>query len=155
MRPTFFKIILFLSLSLAACKDNRVDNPNSIEMVERTLSQDERPLWERDIKLDNGDQWHANSETTEGVRSMSQLIAEFRSESAEDYRELGRALADEKDELIQNCTMKGPSHDNLHVYLQPLITKIAELEQVQNPQEGQRLVAEINNHLNAYHRYFV
>lgn len=155
MRPPIFRIILLFSLSLTACKDNKVDDPNSIEMVERTLAQDERPFWERDIKLDNGDQWHANSETTEGITNMLQLVKEFRSESVENYRELGEALANEKDELIQKCTMKGASHDNLHVYLQPLISKIAELEQVQTPAEGQRLVAEINNHLNAYHRYFV
>lgn len=155
MKTFSFRLLLFLSLAALSCKDNKVDDPNSIEMVERTLARDERPVWEKDISLDNGDQWHANPETTQGIMEMTGLVEDFESDSLQDYRTLAEALADRKDEIIRQCTMKGASHNNLHVYLQPLIVKIAELEQVKSTAAGERILAEIQYHLKAYHRYFV
>lgn len=50
--------------------------------------------------------------------------------------------------------MKGPSHDNLHVWLLPLIEKIDALEETKTLDEAQRIYKSIEQNVNAYDEYF-
>jgi hypothetical protein len=50
--------------------------------------------------------------------------------------------------------MKGPSHDNLHIFLLPLIDKISLLVETTSIQEGSEITESIIENLNAYENYF-
>jgi len=50
--------------------------------------------------------------------------------------------------------MEGPSHDNLHVWLYPLIKKIEQLQKTETTNEGAKTLADIIENLNAYYTYF-
>ena len=110
--------------------------------------------WVNEIKLNNGSKWEANLETTQGVDKMLGLIKINDPLTVEDYQDLASKLNDEKILVIKECTMKGPSHDNLHVFLQPLIEKIDALLQVSTTDEGSRIIASINENLEEYTNYF-
>lgn len=142
---------------LAGCKEKETTVNNSSQVAEETIihAQSQPAVWKEDIQLNQGTQWPANRETTEGILEMTRLLSQASPSSPEEYRELGNALNEEKNLVIKRCTMKGPSHDNLHIYLQPLIGKIGELQEVDSAEQGERIISEIQEHLEAYHSYFI
>ena len=110
--------------------------------------------WENQIKLSAGSKWQANRETTEGIENMLVLVRESSKASLEEFEQLSISLSSELNTLIEKCTMEGAAHDNLHIYLKPLIVKIAELDSVTSKEQKRNLTTEIEKHLKAYAVYF-
>jgi hypothetical protein len=120
---------------------------------------DKNPLlnnnWETEIKLDGTNKWTANDETTEGVNKMLDILENINTNPDLDYAALGKDLKGEINIVIKKCSMKGPSHDNLHVFLMPLINKVDALQEVKSIEENKALVESIFYHLKGYERYFI
>ncbi|HET8804084.1 MAG TPA: hypothetical protein VFM72_05860, partial [Aequorivita sp.] len=110
--------------------------------------------WVNDIKLDGGNKWQSNIETNDGVDKMLKLINASNPITVEDYHNLASKLNDEKNVLVKNCTMKGASHDNLHIFLHPLIEKIEALGTVSTTEEGSKIITSIIENLEGYYNYF-
>ena len=152
-----------LSALLVSCNETHQKH-EATEASEMVQEQEETRMaaeshsfnnnWVNEIKLNNGSKWEANLETTQGVDKMLGLIKINDPKTVEDYQDLASKLNDEKILVIKECTMKGPSHDNLHVFLQPLIEKIDALLQVSTTDEGNQIIASINENLEEYTNYF-
>ncbi|RFN60253.1 hypothetical protein [Marixanthomonas ophiurae] len=110
--------------------------------------------WMNEISLNNGSKWEANPETTEGIENMIQAIDQNKLKAVTDFQELGIKLNNEKNYIVEKCTMEGPSHDNLHVFLYPLINKIKDLMTVNSVTEGSKITTNIQAHLEGYNLYF-
>lgn len=156
-----------LSVFLIGCKDNKSTNSETsveTEMVHEHEAEaghdghhDGMALnndWINEIQLDNGSKWDANLETTQGVETMLKELESSNPETVADYHQLASKLNDEKNTVIKECTMVGPSHDNLHVFLHPLIDKIAALDKVTSVEEGSEITESIKENLDAYYDYF-
>ena len=156
MKPLII-IACSVFILMTGCRDKETPVTESSPVAEETVKPnlEQQAVWKKDIQLNQGTQWKANRETTEGILKMSEILAKSSPSSPEDYRVLGDALNEEKNLVIKRCTMKGPSHDNLHIYLQPLIGKIGELQEVDSAEKGELLISEIEEHLEAYHSYFI
>ncbi len=154
-------IIVALSL-LMGCKEtikkNSTEVKTKVETIESvnhsTMSHEPNETWVNEIMLNNGLKWSANTETTDGVREMLTLIKDNKTTTTDDYNHLAVALNNVKNTVVKECSMEGASHDNLHVWLHPLIDKIALLQKVENPEEGSQLISSIQEHLEAYYDYF-
>ncbi|SRR5690606_10153490 len=151
--PLIFSMVLFLG-----CKDApKGADPgegNGESQVHLEGEKKAETSWIDEISLDQGAKWTANIETTAGVSDMLALIEKSAAESAEDHRKLGDGLAEIKNMIVRECTMTGPSHDNLHVWLYPLISKIERLQKAESKEAGARMTEEIQDHLVKYHDYF-
>jgi predicted small secreted protein len=110
--------------------------------------------WVDEIKLDNGNKWEANVETTEGVDKMLNILKTNETKTVEDYHNLASKLNEVKNFVVKECTMEGPSHDNLHVFLHPLIEKIEALGKASTTDEGSEITASIKENLEGYYNYF-
>lgn len=110
--------------------------------------------WTNEIETDTGAKWEANAETTEGVENMLTLINETETNTLEAYHTLGSKLNDEKNYIIKECTMEGPSHDNLHVFLHPLIDKVDALQKTKSIPEAEKIVDSMEVNLQKYYDYF-
>ncbi len=150
-------------LSLAiSCKETNKKNPAEVKTTVETIDHENHSsmspvlndTWINDIILNNGIKWSANTETTDGVREMLNLIKDNKTTTTDDYKKLGIALNNVKNTVVKECTMKGASHDNLHVWLHPLIEKIALLQKVENAEKGEQLTSNIKKHLEGYYEYF-
>ena len=108
----------------------------------------------QDIQLNDGSKWEANPETNEGVANMKSVIRASNPKELKDYHMVANVLNDEKNFVVKECTMKGPSHDNLHVWLHPLIEKIDALKEVKTLEEAQGIYKSIEENVNAYDYYF-
>ncbi|MCG2460016.1 hypothetical protein K8352_04610 [Flavobacteriaceae bacterium F89] len=160
MRKTVIAIAV-LSLAIG-CKEGQKkkshETETNVEIVDRGshagVNQVPDDTWVDEIVLDNGVKWNANKETTDGVAKMLSLIGDSKATTSEAYRELGGSLNEVKNNVVKECTMEGASHDNLHVWLHPLIEKIGLLQKTETGEEGAKLTANIKNHLEGYFDYF-
>lgn len=163
------KIILttaIISALLIGCNETKPKSENT-DIVETTEGTHEHEMeeiaaethtmnnaWVNEIKLDNGSKWEANVETTEGVDKMLKIVKTNETKTVEDYHNLASKLNEVKNFVVKECTMKGPSHDNLHVFLHPLIEKIEALGKTSTTREGAEITASIKENLDGYYTYF-
>lgn len=120
------------------------------ELIEDGLTNN----WTSEIKKNDSSKWEANPETNEGVLKMQILLKTENTTTLEDYHNLAEKLNTEKNYVVKNCTMKGASHDNLHVWLLPLMSKIEKLSESQNLDEAHKLKQSISENVDAYEDYF-
>ena len=161
MKRTAILLTAF-SLMLISCKETEKENPTGAETTIETVDHDSHSgatqeldnSWASDMVLNNGIKWQANKETNDGVMTMLTKINEAKTSTTADYKKLGDTLNDVKNTVVKECTMKGPSHDNLHVWLHPLIEKIEMLQKTENTEEGVYLISNIKKHLEGYYEYF-
>lgn len=150
--------IVFISCNKATKKEQDDVSPNVENESLKEESQDKTHNlsndWVYDIKLDNNSKWKANVESTQGVNAMLDLIKKSNLKTVEDYHALGTTLDEEKNIIIKECTMTGPSHDNLHVFLLPLVEKIDYLLAATTTEEASIITTSIVENLNAYKNYF-
>ncbi|MFD2552237.1 hypothetical protein ACFSQP_10455 [Bizionia sediminis] len=152
-------VLIAVSLLFTGCKDLPKESTTvKNNKVEHTEHQRENDLvgnhWMQEIKLNNGVKWTANPETNEGVVRMQSVLTTSNLKDLNDYHTIAGALNKEKNYVIKECTMKGPSHDNLHVWLLPLIEKIDALKEANTLAEAQHIYKSIEQNVNAYDDYF-
>lgn len=165
MKKTILSLAI-LSALLISCNETKHKQENT-DTVETTEGVHEHELeemaaethamdnaWVNEIKLDNGNKWEANLETNEGVDKMLNLVKTSDPKTVEDYHTLASKLNEDKNYVVKKCTMEGPSHDNLHVFLHPLIEKIEALGKVSTTDEGAKITASIEENLEGYYNYF-
>lgn len=165
MKKVIFTVAIFSALMIS-CKDNQSTNTETsletevhhdTEVMHEDHDHDATALnndWVREIQLNNGSKWEANMETTKGVENMSNIIKASDLKTVEDYHALANKLNDEKNYVVKECTMEGASHDNLHVFLHPLIEKIDALGKVDTVEQGAEITSNIKENLGAYYDYF-
>ena len=148
---------LVLLISILGCKETQKEETTTTEQTAIEQKEDARGdqnNWMSQIQLDNGSKWKANIETTEGLNAMSSRIAEDESNSIKHYKKLASALNDLKNNVIKECTMEGESHDNLHVFLVPLVNIIEALGEVNSVHKGAVITKDIREHIEVYNNYF-
>jgi len=149
-------MILLIATVVTSCKNTEkqeeVKNPK--EMEQEQESDILSTTWMNDIQLNNGAKWEANIETTEGVLKMQDLLKTQTTASIEDYHQLAKKLSDVKNIVVNECTMKGASHDNLHIWLYPLIEKIGAMLETENLRDAQNIKQSVKENIDVYSVYF-
>lgn len=150
-KATVLILAIFVTILVVSC-----DNDKNKKQEIAAPVQTEEETYEREslLKLNNGDLWMANAETTEGIEKMTQLIANFSdTENMEAYAELKTTLETEFGTIISKCTMTGESHDQLHNYLLPMKPLFKDLaaEDLATRKAG---LKKLNKHLSEYSAYF-
>lgn len=153
-------------LALVSCKDLKKEDAilktdaegQTVEATNEQYDQEGLPMynnsWTNDIQMNDDLKWEANTETNEGVKKMQNTLKSQVTNTLKDYHTLGTQLNDDKNYVVKNCTMKGASHDNLHIWLMPLITKIKALSETKNIEEASKIKHSIEENINRYYKYF-
>jgi hypothetical protein len=142
------------TLVLASCAESsKTDNQttNSETSPEGTTEQAPKPT---ELGLNDGAKWEVNPEMMVFVDASEQLVADFSAASKESYAELVTGLEKNRDALISSCTMKGASHDALHLWLEPYMGQINQLKTAENEEEKSKTIAEIKASFQTFHSYF-
>ena len=154
-----------LSALLLSCKDNKTTSSagegQHEQKTEKIAHHDHEGqamvlsnAWMEEIQLDEGKKWEANLETTIGVDKMKEVIKTHNPETLEGFHKMAEELNRQKNYIVKECTMTGPSHDNLHVFLHPLIEKIDALLKAETVDDAKHLTISINDNVEAYYNYF-
>ncbi|MCO6496285.1 MAG: hypothetical protein J5I50_01355 [Chitinophagaceae bacterium] len=146
-----FAVIAFLP----SCSGN-ADSASHEEAVEEVHEHAEDAA-EEALSLNDGVKWQSDAATTENVSALKTMADNFNADTggdAEQFRALGENLQEGLNQLIQQCTMDGPAHDELHKWLEPVIKNIKNLKDVADADEGQKLLTELKGRLNNYSNFF-
>ncbi len=106
------------------------------------------------VKLNNGDKWEANVETTNGIGLMLGSVGDMPAEpTLEDFRALHKTLNVRFQTILQKCTMTGEAHNQLHNYLMPLKEKIDLLASA-DLDTCKKMLPELKEYIMKYSHFF-
>lgn len=107
------------------------------------------------VTLNNGERWEANSETTQGVARMQEILSRYEGQEpdAPACRKAATELQEALNNIFKQCTMKGDAHEQLHNFLIPISKLVKQLE-AENLNECKDAMHTLRTHLGSYATYF-
>ncbi len=104
------------------------------------------------IVLDRGKRWQMDEHTRTMFVRMSDafLGLDIASLDEDRLRQAGSELQGHLDALVRGCTMQGPAHDQLHVYLTGYMPAVAALAETGSVDAAET----VRRYLEAYDTYF-
>ena len=136
-------------ITLKSCNNNYNESINNeqLEQVEHEESSES-------IELNNGEKWKVNEEMVPYIIEAEQILKDYIDSQSTNFLQLAEQLKDKNKGLIQSCSMKGKSHDELHKWLHPHILLINKFGKSENIEEASIVVADLKNSFETYHNFF-
>ena len=109
------------------------------------------------LELNNGDKWKADNSTNNNVKDLQVVLEQFNARTDQSMAAYKLAADDLQlglNKMVSECKMKGPDHDALHKWLEPLIGQVKELKQVSTEADAAKMIAAIHTQVNYYNQYF-
>jgi hypothetical protein len=106
------------------------------------------------LVLDDGERWQMDEHTRTVVADIAATLASADASSIEEIRATGAALLGHQQTLVQGCTMVGPAHDQLHVFLRAWVPALARFREAPDVATGQRELETLRQLLAEYERHF-
>lgn len=116
-----------------------------------------KTVQDAELQLNNGVKWLSDSSTDQNVLQLQQTVAQFRKialPDLKDYHQAGKALQSDLQTLIKQCRMTGPEHDALHLWLEPLLVQVKNLNAAENTDRAGVEMNEIERRVKQYAEYF-
>lgn len=104
-----------------------------------------------ELRLDNGKKWKANEATHLGMDNVQKLLTDFEATPDKNHPALGESLRAETNVIIQECTMTGEPHQQLHLVLNPMLEII---EKLVSGNGGDAEVRALRAHVKDYRSHF-
>jgi hypothetical protein len=93
--------------------------------------------------------------TKNAIKNLDSLFSDHKSiKSIEEYQQFGEKLDEELILLIRGCTMGGPDHDQLHVFLGYFYPKVQTQKKETNLEISKSNLGEMEKLLVEYNKYF-
>lgn len=106
------------------------------------------------LELNQGEKWPVNEEMKPHILASEMAFNVYRTNKGEDYQALAGVLKEHTDKLISSCTMKGESHEQLHLWLHPHLVLIKDLANAPSPVEADAILGKLEASFISYHTYF-
>lgn len=109
------------------------------------------------LELNDGARWVVNEEMKPFVNQGSELVDGYLESHDSDqsgYVGLASELREQNQLLIQNCTMTGKSHDELHKWLHPHMALVEELAGASDQAEAKQWTERLQASYSQYHQFF-
>lgn len=148
---TLTSLLLIFILASACTGNKKEENDHAHHDHQEHHHHEEHTEDGGSVELNNGERWEANPETNEGIDNMLVLVSKEDANVSTDLKALQKDLRSEFNTVLQKCTMKGESHNQLHNYLHPLKEKIDGLDQASNEAHA---INDLEQYLNTYKNYF-
>lgn len=118
MRPVMYLLLLSAGLAFTACghADNHPANDHAHGESAGAV-----------LKLNDGKRWQADQATNDAMAGIRKALADQPATTTEELNALGKELKIRVDAMVQGCTMTGPEHEQLHVFLNDFIPAVQHL----------------------------
>ena len=109
------------------------------------------------LHLNNGEKWIVDTATSFGIKRMTDIVTTDVEEGRiSHYAAMGGQLNIEIKRIFEECTIPpSEAHDQLHLFLLPLVKQARDLEEVEDETDAQIMQKDILKYLNSYHTYFI
>ncbi|HCS21734.1 MAG TPA: hypothetical protein DIW47_14445 [Bacteroidetes bacterium] len=106
------------------------------------------------LELNQGAKWIVNEEMKPHILASENAFLDYKSTKDQDYKTLAGVLKEHTDKLIASCSMKGESHEQLHLWLLPHLALIKELSTAPSQTEADAVLNKLDASFKTYHTYF-
>ena len=149
-------LLLILTGILLACNNHKPIETNTVSNPSE--ADDDRPGMKTEpLVLNNGAKWNVDANTNNNANNIKAVLGKFNKgadKSLSAYKETCADLQKAINKMIVECKMKGPDHEALHKWLEPLITQIAQLKQASTVPDAARSLENIQAQVNIYSQHF-
>lgn len=115
----------------------------------------DEPVAIASLTLNEGAKWQMDGHTRGSFARMQDWYAAAgKPETLAAYQKLGRTLTEELQVLIGGCTMVGPDHDQLHVFLTEFMPRVNGLREASELAEAEKLHEELGRLFGEYRAHF-
>lgn len=117
---------IFLFAFIAVACSHQHDNHAAHNHKELATETEHKATAE--LSLNGQERWQADEATNENIAQLQQLmqdhlrLADYN--SVEAVNKLGSIMQTGFQEVFNECRMKGPEHDMLHIYLMPMLDDV-------------------------------
>ncbi|MBK8416805.1 MAG: hypothetical protein IPL22_21215 [Bacteroidetes bacterium] len=106
------------------------------------------------IELNNGEKWQVDANMITHIRNMKNDVVSFAKVEQKITNHYLKNYNQTLIYLLQNCTMKGKAHDELHKWLLPYIDLVKELSEAKNETEATKQFENIQISFTIFNQYF-
>lgn len=149
-------ILVFAASIFMACNSGEHQHSGDVHNEATTVTGDQHEN-ESGLSLNNGQKWQADASTNENVKSMQQVVDDFKASGKtglNDYLNTGSELRIGIDKMISECRMQGADHDALHKWLEPLMQMTKELNDAKDETAASAAFVKVHDQLAMYNTYF-
>ena len=148
-------ILLLLTGTIWSCNNHKpTENKNF-----NSPSETEEPHSEatEKLELNNGAKWTVDNITNNNINNLKLILEKFDNgtdKSLSAYKKTQDDLQKGLDKMIAECKMKGPDHEALHKWLEPLIDQVTKIKQVSTVPDADEALNGIRAQVTLYSQYF-
>ena len=106
------------------------------------------------LTLNDGAKWSMDEHTRASSAALQTHLSEAAPVVVEALTALGATLQGDINGLIKGCTMSGPSHDQLHVFLMAFLPEVQALSATTDVAAGRETVERLKGLMAAYGEHF-
>jgi hypothetical protein len=137
MNTKYFFVILMTTLIGTQCEQKNTGTNHELKT----------------LQLNNGEKWKVNDEMMPHLTEMQEIILNYDMEAG-DYKTLASSLDSHNKKLIKSCTMKGESHDQLHLWLHPYLEMVDNLGKAESLEAATIIINQIKESFKSFNQYF-
>jgi len=148
---------VFLLLSLAACQSGPATHDHSQPAagteVHNHSHENETPA----LSLNKGAKWETDASTRQHAVLLQRMANSFQSSEStplQAYHQHAAAVQEELNQLIKDCRMKGPEHDALHLWLEPVLHRTRALSETEDPAAAATATKQLQEDILKFSQYF-
>lgn len=148
-------IASLLGFWLVACKTKQTAEPNSQPPAMENQQAIDHP--EHNLSLNQGAKWKSDLATLENVKKLQSIVeaaVKTPGPTLETYQQTAASLQAGLDKMIRECRMKGPDHDALHLWLEPLIQQVGAFKENKSTEEASASLELIQKQIKMFTDYF-
>ena len=152
MRPTQIAILLATFLILACGHNHPESQHGKVEHGDQPSNSSTPQAILDGIELNDGRKWPMDDHTRSTFAKMATSFLDSNTSSLaeEGLRQAGSNLQLDIQDLIKGCTMTGPAHDQLHVFLTGFMPAVGELSKTGTRGDAEK----VEHYLKNYGDYF-
>jgi hypothetical protein len=144
LKATAIIAVIFTSACSGEAPENHDQSQSENTEVANNTSSNSTP----ELVLNDDKRWIANPETTNGVRNMVLIMTDFAERDGDvSFETLHENLNTEFNLIFRKCTMTGEAHNQLHNFLIPVKSLLADLNST-DARNRQETYDQLFNHLN-------
>jgi hypothetical protein len=141
----FFLIALALALAIPACGPG-ADNANDGHSHGNAAGLK--------LTLNDGQKWKSDDHTRESMKGIADALDAEKREDVAGINALGKDLNTRLQELVLGCTMTGPEHEQLHVFLNEFMPAVERMVNAQDADLAKEARQDVRHLVDEYKAYF-
>ena len=145
------KILIILSLLIAACSNN--ESHIGVAKGDKHEEHDSATAAVVTVPLNNNAKWRTDDATRKNVVAMVRAVNDSNNIGTSRKQQLVQQLQGTIDTLVQQCTMKGPGHDALHLWLEQVMHDLKSVKE-ETDDGYQKSYAALKRDVENFYAYF-